>query len=233
MTQANQWTDDDWLTPPALLSLFGPFDLDPCSPVNRPWSTAAKHYSIKENGLKQPWEGRVWMNPPYSEMGPWIEKMLAHMNGMALVNARTETKWFFKGVWNAAHAVFFFKGRIPFLRPDGSTSQTGKSASIIAAYTEDDAAILYRAGLEGQFVPLIIKIREDIRTTWRSLVRFLLKQCSGTATLDQLYALAMGHPKVATNSNWKAKIRQQVQQEATRVGPALWSIEDIFLKQTT
>lgn len=32
---------DEWLTPPQLLKCLGPFDLDPCSPVDRPWPTAA------------------------------------------------------------------------------------------------------------------------------------------------------------------------------------------------
>lgn len=31
---------DDWLTPPDLLRHLGTFDLDPCCPMNMPWSTA-------------------------------------------------------------------------------------------------------------------------------------------------------------------------------------------------
>lgn len=221
---APQFTDDDWLTPPALLELFGAFDLDPCAPLNRPWDTALNHYTIHDNGLKQPWTGRVWMNPPFSNMEAWIDKMTAHANGMALVNARTETKWFFRGIWDAAYAVFFFKSRIKFVRPDGQESATGKMGQAVAAYTEADAAILYRANLEGKFVPLIVKYASNVKTSWRKLVRFLIRECNGIATLDQLYGMAMGHPKTAANSNWKAKIRQQVQKEARRIGPALYEL---------
>ena len=30
---------DEWLTPPEIIKSLGEFDLDPCSPINRPWAT--------------------------------------------------------------------------------------------------------------------------------------------------------------------------------------------------
>ena len=56
---------NEWLTPPTIIKALGPFDLDPCAPVTRPWPTAAKHYSIEDNGLQQVWFGKIWCNPPY------------------------------------------------------------------------------------------------------------------------------------------------------------------------
>ena len=56
---------NQWLTPPELLAKLGQFDLDPCAPINRPWPTATQHYTIEDDGLKQPWFGRCWVNPPY------------------------------------------------------------------------------------------------------------------------------------------------------------------------
>ena len=56
---------NEWLTPPCLLDRLGEFDLDPCSPVNRPWDTARHHYTVEDDGLRQPWFGRVFCNPPY------------------------------------------------------------------------------------------------------------------------------------------------------------------------
>ena len=59
---------DEWLTPPPILQALGEFDLDPCSPINRPWDTANNHLTINDNGLSQTWGGistRVWCNPPY------------------------------------------------------------------------------------------------------------------------------------------------------------------------
>lgn len=56
---------DEWLTPPYIIESLGEFDLDPCSPVNRPWDTAKHHYNINDDGLSKDWFGRVWLNPPY------------------------------------------------------------------------------------------------------------------------------------------------------------------------
>ena len=36
---------DEWLTPPEITTDLGPFDLDPCSPIKRPWPTAENHYT--------------------------------------------------------------------------------------------------------------------------------------------------------------------------------------------
>ena len=86
---------DEWLTPPEIIKSLGEFDLDPCSPINRPWDTAKKHFNINDMGLMQNWEGRVWMNPPYgSETGNWLGKLRLHGNGIALVFARTDTTYF-------------------------------------------------------------------------------------------------------------------------------------------
>lgn len=62
--QSHRMQNDEWLTPPALLRALGQFDLDPCSPVVRPWDTAAQHYTVQDDGLSLPWAGRVWLNPP-------------------------------------------------------------------------------------------------------------------------------------------------------------------------
>lgn len=62
------------------------FDLDVCAPEQGPLHTPAhKWYSLKDDGLVKPWFGRVWMNPPYSNPGVWVDKWLDHKNGFALV----------------------------------------------------------------------------------------------------------------------------------------------------
>ena len=62
---------DEWLTPPELIHSLGVFDLDPCAPFNRPWNTAKRHYTILDDGLKKKVIGRVWCNPPYSNVDVW------------------------------------------------------------------------------------------------------------------------------------------------------------------
>ena len=65
--QAAKMKNDEWLTPPDIIKALGDFDLDPCSPIERPWPTAREHYTILDNGLMLPWHGRVWCNPPYGK----------------------------------------------------------------------------------------------------------------------------------------------------------------------
>ena len=73
---------DVWLTPPHIFEALGPFDLDPCASEDRPWDTAKVHYTMKDDGLKQAWSGRVWCNPPYGpKMAPFLEKLATHPGG--------------------------------------------------------------------------------------------------------------------------------------------------------
>jgi hypothetical protein len=144
---------DVWLTPPYILDALGGFDLDPCSSLERPWDTAANHYTIEDDGLVQPWYGRVWCNPPYGpKMGPFLEKLAAHGDGIALIFARTETKAFFDQVWDKADGILFIKGRIKFHKPDGSVGGTAGSPSVLVAYGKDNVDVLENCNIAGKLV---------------------------------------------------------------------------------
>lgn len=120
---------DDWLTPPSFLEALGDFDLDPCTPYEMPWQTAERRYTIADDGLLLPWSGRIWLNPPYRDIEPWMQRMAAHNNGIALVFARTETAWWFNHVWYHASAALWIRGRVTFHKPDGELSKVGHSTS--------------------------------------------------------------------------------------------------------
>lgn len=145
---------NEWLTPRWILNSLGEFDLDPASPVDRPWSTARTHYTRADNGLTKPWFGRVWLNPPYgSEIAPFMARLAGHGRGTALVFTRTDSVWFQDSVFNAATALFFFKGRPRFHLPNGArSSSTGGAPSVLAAYGEEDARALRAAGFSGTFI---------------------------------------------------------------------------------
>lgn len=154
--QSARMQKDEWLTPPEIIKSLGPFDLDPCSPINRPWDTAKKHLTVLDNGLKAEWKGRVWLNPPYGrEAAEWLHKLSEHGNGIALIFARTETEMFFDHVWNKADALLFFKGRLYFHHVDGKRANANAGApSVLIAYGSNNVQALENAKHLGMFVKL-------------------------------------------------------------------------------
>ena len=147
--QSARMKNDEWLTPPEILRSLGAFDLDPCSPINRPWPTAADHYTVADNGLAKPWFGRVWCNPPFGrEAITWLDRMRAHGNGVALIPARTETAMFYQTVWGHADAVCFLRWRPHFHYVDGRRAPFNSGAPIaLVAYGAANMVALQNSGL--------------------------------------------------------------------------------------
>ncbi len=142
-------TSQEWLTPRWILDKLGGFDLDPCAPIMRPWATATMHYTVNDDGLAQPWWGRVWLNPPFGrEADRWMRRMAEHANGIALIPARTETRMFYRSVWGVARGVLFIKSRPHFCTPLGDEAAFDSGAPIcLVAYTDYDLDMLRRSGL--------------------------------------------------------------------------------------
>jgi hypothetical protein len=157
--QSSSMLSDEWLTPPEILRALGVFDLDPCACSDpRPWDTATQHFTREDNGLRKPWVGRVWLNPPYggpSIVGPWMRRMADHHHGTMLIFARTETELFHETVWGMASAVLFLRGRLYFHRKDGGRAAANAGApSCLIAYGPSDVEALRCCGLPGHFVEL-------------------------------------------------------------------------------
>ena len=150
---------DDWLTPPPILKPLGKFDLDPCASLKQKTKTAARQFTINDDGLSQDWFGRVWLNPPYGEQTErWLAKMAKHGNGIALVYARTETKMFFDHVWERASGIFFVKGRLSFIKPDNSSDGQAGAPSVLISYDSKKSrfnqSVLKTCGLKGKFLEI-------------------------------------------------------------------------------
>lgn len=154
--QSSKMKSDTWLTPKSIMDVLGTFSLDPCCPENMPWETAIKVYTKKDDGLSQQWQGRVWLNPPYSkEATKWLYKLAKHGYGTALIFARTETRWFIENVWEKATAVLFIYGRITFCDITGTPAKANSGApSVLVAYGKHDANILQFSGIKGKFILL-------------------------------------------------------------------------------
>lgn len=137
---------DNWYTPQNILELviqvMGSIDLDPCS---NPQKTvqASLHYTFEQDGLVQPWCGRVYVNPPYSCPGVWIQKLeQEYYHGLvteaiALVPAATDTKWLSPIMERGEQPICFWKGRIKFLDKDLKKQHPARQSHCLIYYGEN------------------------------------------------------------------------------------------------
>lgn len=222
---------DEWLTDPAIIKELGPFDLDPCAPIVRPWDTAKKHFTIEDNGLIQRWEGRVWLNPPYGvHAATWMQRMAQHDIGTALLFARTETAMYFEWIWEHCSAIMFLKGRLTFYNVDGTPGIYNSGApSALITYGKQDAEIMDACKIKGKiFHNTQTVIIVGISPTWFSVVSIAIRTL-GEQDLQPIYEVVerMAPDKIAKNQNWKAKIRQQVAVYRRKSAPT-YSSQTIF-----
>lgn len=148
-------SSDEWYTPRWIIDELGPFDTDPCAPLEPPYPIAPLTYNIEEDGLKHPWRGVVWMNPPYSRapLRKFCEKMAAHDNGIALLKNQVDNLLFQEVIFPTAKSMIFMRRRVKFLRPDGR-SGSPFFGSCLVAWGEECDKRLKCSGIEGKYVVL-------------------------------------------------------------------------------
>lgn len=127
--QSHKGATDTWLTPLWIFDYLGEFDFDPCPFVG--------HQTAKilhdGDGLKTDWLGKVWLNPPYSELETWLDKLSEHGYGTALIFNRCDTKTLQRHL-RLADSVFFLSGRIKFLKPDFTVGHNAGTGSMLLSY---------------------------------------------------------------------------------------------------
>lgn len=149
---------DDWYTPPAIFAAIGlTFDLDPCSPGPDHWVPARRVFTKDDDGLAQEWGARtlVFVNPPFGGRNGhvvWLQRFLAHRNGIAVVRAYTSAGWFHDHAIRA-ETMLFPRGKTKFIRPNGSIGTAPGHGIVLLGMGEVANAALKRCGL-GLFVQL-------------------------------------------------------------------------------
>lgn len=148
---------DEHDTPPEFFApvsdAVGGFDLDPCASETSDLATENIRLS---GGLARPWYGKVFLNPPYSEVAEWMayaryEAEHGHTDLIVgLVFARTGTQWFHRHAANA-DALCFIEGRLSF----GAQENSAPAPSLVPIwgnYPEQLEKALRRKGL---FIKLV------------------------------------------------------------------------------
>ncbi len=110
---------DECYTPASLFEMLGiRFDLDPAScPRDLSAVPADRIYTVEDDGRAQPWFGRVWLNPPYSDPTPWVGRFLEHGHGIALLPVSAGARWC-RELWANADGVAEWSGQ--FNKADGT-----------------------------------------------------------------------------------------------------------------
>jgi phage N-6-adenine-methyltransferase len=138
---ADDAVDDRGTDPEFIAQLeqrFGSFTLDVAAAEHN--AKAPVYYTRDDDGLRLPWFGIVWCNPPYSDCGAWVRKAWSEWNRnddgprrivMLLPANRVEQGWWqdqvepFRDRPDLPLRVEFLRGRMRFIRPDWTPGPKG------------------------------------------------------------------------------------------------------------
>ena len=137
---------DEWATPPEFLrplaEAVGGFDLDAAAGAEESPIAECVH-TKDDDGLAQSWFGTVWVNPPYSDMEKWTEKVISelHRDGvdtiLYLCKGDTSTNW-----WHAAVEEMSAVGMIDRRLSFGGESKSAPFASHVFVFGDVNNAVL-------------------------------------------------------------------------------------------
>lgn len=123
--------NDEYYTPKFIFDGLGLlFDLDVAAPEIDTHVPAIKKYTQKDDGLQQPWNGLIWMNPPFSKTEPWADRFMQHGNGIALLPT-SKAKWYSR-IWHTVDGIVLLPSRFKFERLDGIRSDIYMPTVLVA-----------------------------------------------------------------------------------------------------
>jgi len=135
--------NNEWYTPSEYIEsarvVMGEIALDPASSELANTVVKAKDYfTIEDDGLDKEWQGKIWLNPPYSSdlVSKFIDKLVESYDSqdvdevIVLVNNATETKWF-QSLIEIATAVCFTFGRVKYWCPEGNQGAPLQGQAIV------------------------------------------------------------------------------------------------------
>jgi site-specific DNA-methyltransferase (adenine-specific) len=128
-----------WATPRRLFAALHRefrFTIDACALAHN--AKLERFWTPEQDGLAQDWTGeRVWCNPPYDFIEPWVEKAYHHgeAGGFSalLLPVRTDRDWWHRYVLSAG-CVDYFRGRVSFEPPPGIRPSSNREPSALILF---------------------------------------------------------------------------------------------------
>ena len=156
MTNETNWVDKEcketiYLTPDKILEPIrayfgGQIPCDPATEESNP-TNAKTFWTIKDNGLEQEWPEEVFVNPPYGKIiRDFTAKIREEANrGSTIIallpcGARFSTRYWQNDILiPKLKAICFVKGRVRFLRSDGTIAKSNPYDSAIYGFNVNKA----------------------------------------------------------------------------------------------
>jgi|JI10StandDraft_1071094.scaffolds.fasta_scaffold114592_2 DNA (cytosine-5)-methyltransferase 1 len=137
---------DEWRTPPFVFDFWARrfrFDVDLAA---TPENALCAYYVMQENdALSYDWAGIWkcgWLNPPYSNLEPWLEKARAEaargFTTVALLPVANGQLFYGRQLFGVASEVWFISGRLAFLDSAGKPRAGNTAGSLVAVYRAYD-----------------------------------------------------------------------------------------------
>jgi transcriptional regulator with XRE-family HTH domain len=159
VNQGNSTGNNYWETPPeladALTAAIGGFDLDPCAATSDRRKARVKAkvlLTAADDGLSARWNGRVFVNPPYSRgIADWIAKCWRESERgcvvVGLLPVRPDTHWWHDYVANKSD-IFMLRGRLKF---SGSSSAAPFPSGVVCWNAFPDLINRLATALDGSW----------------------------------------------------------------------------------
>lgn len=84
--------------------------------------------------------GWKWCNPPYSDIGPWVERAAVEGRTVFLIPAYVTTPSWGHVLADKADEIVFLKERINFLRDDGVKMRSNPKGSMLVVFEDGSRA---------------------------------------------------------------------------------------------
>lgn len=143
--------DVEYYTPQEIVEaarrVMGHIDLDPASSeIANQRVKAARFYTVDDDGLNKPWQGRIWLNHPFGRTtnGPWMRKIEQEYRGgggmseaICITFAATSEKWFAPLL---RQPQCFLSPRTNYFLPDGTLKRGVTKGSVVTYFGNNVAA---------------------------------------------------------------------------------------------